>query len=102
MLSRMFFFIVALVVAQPAWPSPGGGEGSSAQNDCRVPMDGDATATDTQEPGKGRELTEQLNDCRGVLTPPRTGDNEIATPPPKTGTMPVIRPDAVPEQQHPG
>lgn len=102
MLSRMLFVIVALVFAQPAWSSSGGDEEAAAQRDCRVPTDDGAAASDTPATGDRQALTEQLDDCRGVLKPPRTGDNEIATPPPKTGTMPVIRPDAVPEQQHPG
>ena len=39
-----------------------------------------------------------LENCNGVLTPPRTGDEEIEEPAPNTGTTPVIPPGAVPEQ----
>ncbi|WP_146126799.1 hypothetical protein [Labrys okinawensis] len=36
--------------------------------------------------------------CKGVLTPPKTGDEEIEKPAPDTGTTPVIPPGKVPEQ----
>lgn len=46
-----------------------------------------------------QSLTDQLDACNGVLTPPKVGDGEIVEPPPATGTLRVIRPPAVPEQQ---
>lgn len=67
------------------------------------------------EPGNQNESTERsgaeggndeaedrprpsLEECNGVLTPPKTGDQEIEERPPDTGTTPVIPPGAVPEQ----
>lgn len=42
---------------------------------------------------------QQLEDCRGVLTPPPTGDTDMTAPPPEGGKTPVITPPEVPEQQ---
>ncbi|MBB6470325.1 hypothetical protein HNQ96_006222 [Aminobacter lissarensis] len=39
-----------------------------------------------------------LEHCKGVLTPPKTGDQEIEEPPPDTGTTRIIRPGDVPVQ----
>ncbi|ATU94970.1 hypothetical protein [Phyllobacterium zundukense] len=39
-----------------------------------------------------------LERCKGVLIPPRTGDDEMVEPAPDIGTTPVIPPDFVPDQ----
>lgn len=39
-----------------------------------------------------------LEHCEGVLTPPKTGDEEIEEPPPDTGKTRIIQPDDMPEQ----
>jgi hypothetical protein len=44
-------------------------------------------------------LTETLDDCNGVLTPPAIGDSEISEPPPDAGETPIIRPGEIPQQQ---
>ncbi len=42
---------------------------------------------------------QQLEECQGVMTPPPTGDGDIAEPPPEGGKTPVITPPEMPEQQ---
>ena len=39
-----------------------------------------------------------LDACNGVLTPPRTGDQEMPMEPPDKGKTPVIPPGAIPPQ----
>lgn len=60
---------------------------------CRVETDQGGK----QQPGGGN-LTEKLNDCGGVLKPPATGDQGMATPAPDEGKTPVIKPGEVPAQ----
>ncbi|BAB49077.1 MULTISPECIES: hypothetical protein [Mesorhizobium] len=59
---------------------------------CRVQPD-----QGKQQPGGGN-LSEKLNDCGGVLKPPATGDQGMATPAPDVGKTPVIKPGEVPAQ----
>lgn len=39
-----------------------------------------------------------LDECNGVLVPPKTGDREMRMEPPDKGTTPVIPPGALPAQ----
>lgn len=72
---------------------------------CRVELD-DRGNNAGLDRGAGSEGADQrhgatqlsLEDCSGVLVPPKIGDQEIVEPPPNTGTTPVIPPGAVPEQ----
>lgn len=59
---------------------------------CRIQPD-----QGKQQPDSGN-LTEKLNDCGGVLKPPATGDQGMATPAPDEGKTPVIKPGQVPPQ----
>ena len=76
---------------------------SSLTNPCQVePEDrSDGTERNGAE-GRNDEAENgsrpSLEDCNGVLIPPRTGDEEIEEPALNTGTTPVIPPGAVPEQ----
>lgn len=45
-------------------------------------------------------LARKLEECNGVLKPPRVGDPELVEPAPDIGRTPVIRPDELPPQQH--
>ncbi|WP_193354432.1 hypothetical protein [Sinorhizobium sojae] len=45
-------------------------------------------------------LARKLEECNGVLKPPRVGDPELVEPAPDVGRTPVIRPDELPPQQH--
>ncbi len=75
---------------------------SPAQPDkCRiVPEDSNGVPTLGDNAGKlQKPLEQELGACRGVLTPPPTGDGDIIEPPPEGGITPVITPPKVPEQQ---
>lgn len=76
-----------LVVGQTHAQEPSNGE-----DRCQAAPNGEEERTDT---------TETLEDCRGVLKPPPTGDREITEEPPDVGRTPTIRPDDLPETQHP-
>ena len=62
----------------------------------------DKCRVETDQGGKqqsdGGNLSEKLNDCGGVLKPPATGDQGMATPAPDVGKTPVIKPGEVPAQ----
>lgn len=55
------------------------------------PQGSEPNSTGTTGP-TNQNLTDTLSRSGGVLTPGPTGDNEIVTPSPDTGTTPVIRP----------
>ena len=44
---------------------------------------------------KDERLSGKLDPCDGVLQPPPTGDQGMATPPPDEGNTPVIKPGEV-------
>lgn len=46
-----------------------------------------------------KSLAGQLDECNGVLKPPKVGDGEIVEPAPKGGTIIVVPPGSVPDQQ---
>ena len=68
--------------------------------ECRAMPDANGNA-DPPGDSAGQQQPETPADeaCRGVLTPPPTGDGEISAPPPAGGKTPVITPPEVPEQQ---
>ena len=49
----------------------------------------------------GKDLSEKLDDCNGVLKPPKVGDSELVEPHKPTGTMPVIKPGDLRPHQNP-
>lgn len=69
-----------------------------------------ALSNDTQTQAscavKSGEITNQglstkLDDCNGVLRPPKIGDPEIVEPHQPIGTMPVIKPGDLPKNKNP-
>jgi hypothetical protein len=50
-------------------------------------------------PSGDQSLADKLDNCNGVLVPPKVGDGEIVESPSETGTMRVIPPGTLPEQQ---
>ncbi len=98
---HIFLWLLAsLLVVGPGLTQENEREPTGRQEGCRaVPDDrqdgngGDRDAVDREEP-----LSQTLENCRGVLRPPPTGDGEMAEPPPDSGKTPVIRPDDLPEQ----
>jgi len=81
-----------LAMAQTA---DGKGDVGAAGQPCRVEPDDRSGETKGAE---GKDESSMLEDCNGVLVPPKIGDQELVEPPPKTGTMPVIPPGALPQQ----
>lgn len=74
-------------------PPAGSGE-PAFEDDCRALLEQrDGDTGDAPE-----DLSERLARCDGVLAPPPVGDPGMVTPPPDTGTTPVIPPEATPEQ----
>jgi hypothetical protein len=73
----------------------------SCENSAAL-AEGSATTPCQANPGPSatdKTLAEQLDECNGVLTPPKVGDSEIVEPPRDTGTIIVIPPGALPEQE---
>ena len=50
---------------------------------------------------EGQSLTEALDSCNSVLTPPRVGDGDLVEPAPDAGKTPVITPGDLPPQGNP-
>ena len=63
----------------------------ATKQDC-VPSNGQQDKT---------KLSSKLDDCNGVLKPPKVGDKEIVAPTPQTGTMPVVKPGELPKNKNP-
>lgn len=93
--------LALLCLGAPAFGQANDQDGRAAEEKCRAaPDDENRNADRDRGPGAGSQsLSEMLDDCRGVLVPPRTGDSDIAKPPPDIGETPVIRPDDLPKQQ---
>lgn len=45
-----------------------------------------------------KSFADKLDECNGVLEPPRVGDSEFVEPAPDVGKTPVIRPKELPTQ----
>lgn len=98
--------LLGVPAAQAQTPdAPPAAPGASASEDpCAVvpggaspdapPADGDAVAG----PSDG-SLSETLERCGGVLSPPAVGDPGMVEPAPDEGVTPVIPPSAVPQAQ---
>lgn len=69
------------------------GEENPAQN-CRAD-----TGPGSEQNDAILSLTDQLDNCDGVIKPPKVGDTEIQVPAPRAGSMPVIAPGDLPDQQ---
>jgi hypothetical protein len=88
-------FLSLLVHAGQVAAQTPGGDGTAQADPCQAEPQEDQQHNSA---GSNDELSEKLENCRGVLKPPPTGDQEIAEPPPDAGTTPVIPPGNVPEQ----
>lgn len=82
----------------PDTPPPGQEDDEGTPDSQTAPDDPCAIA-----PGVTRDegdLTGQLSDCNGVLTPPPTagGEMQAPVPDPDPNTTPVVPPGSVPEQ----
>ena len=86
----------ALVLPAGAQEVPGTSPGISGDN-CRA-TGSDSKSQDDQLQSPSDEFASIVQDCRGVLTPPPVGDNDIVQPAPEAGATPVVPPGAVPDQ----
>ncbi|MER8394689.1 hypothetical protein NKJ72_01245 [Mesorhizobium sp. M0045] len=86
------YMLGAMVLAAPAAAQPGE---QAQSNRCKVePQD----QKNQQQKPAGSNLSDTLEPCGGVLKPPPTGDQGMATPPPNEGKTPVLKPGEVPPQ----
>jgi hypothetical protein len=91
-----FSLLAAPALAQMSPPAPA----PDTPENCRaLPDDGDNATAPGAEANPRQPPDQQLQACRGVLTPPPTGDTDMTAPPPDGGQTPVITPPEVPEQQ---
>ena len=91
---RILAIVPFTLLALSAAGQTGQQQDPGSQTDkCRVQTEQGAK----QQPGSDN-LTDTLNDCGGVLKPPATGDQGMATPAPDEGKTPVIKPGEVPAQ----
>ena len=91
----LFLLVVSLAVT-PAMGEMHSNESPAMSDRCRILPDDeapDANGSSTDE----ESMSETLEDCQGVLKPPRTGDSELIEPAPDIGKTPFIRPHEIPE-----
>lgn len=86
---RNLVFVIASAVAISVIPRLAAAQAGGSK--------GDPCVVNPTTPSGG-SLTEQLDNCNGVLAPPKIGDGEIVEPAPQSGTLRIIPPSAVPEQ----
>lgn len=75
-----------------------GVSGSSFAQSNDTQTQGNCTAKPGETTNQGHST--KLNDCNGVLKPPKVGDSEIVEPHQPTGTMPVIKPGELPPNKN--
>ncbi len=69
-------------------------KGENPAQNCRADTKSGPKINDDSE-----SLTDQLDNCDGVIKPPRVGDKEIEEPAPQVGNMPIIPPGTLPDQK---
>ncbi|TCN21282.1 hypothetical protein [Sinorhizobium americanum] len=85
------FIAAPLLATLTLFAAPALAQDAEADNErCRANPDADTN--------QGR-LARKLDDCDGILKPPKVGDTEMVEPAPDTGTTPLIRPEDLPRQQ---
>ncbi len=76
---------------------------SAPSSPCQAEPDQDSNSGNNadqagkQKPAPG-DLTQKLDPCNGVLTPPPTGDSGMTEPAPNQGNTPIIKPGEVQPQ----
>ncbi|AZO08599.1 MULTISPECIES: hypothetical protein [unclassified Mesorhizobium] len=90
--------VIGLLSALPAMAQADEEPMHKQTQNCQAKPDPNDPQQKLKQQADTDELSQQLNDCGGVLKPPPTGDKN-ATPPPPTGSeMPIIKPGDVPPQ----
>lgn len=99
MTAALLLHMLAPVPAMAQTPERNPNSSSSAP--CQIRPDDQAGSNDTRgidRRAQGSKAPQpQLERCNGVLTPPKSGDEEIEKLAPDTGTTPVLPPGAVPK-----
>lgn len=88
--TKLASFIVLCMATGAIWlPAPAAAQRHPEQA-CRV--------EGTEQPPEA--LTDKLQECKGVLKPPRVGDADMAVEPPDRANseMPIIEPGEIPDQ----
>jgi len=73
------------------------GQAGSKERQPECQADSQSSADKDRQAQNGRSESE-ISRCKGVLTPPPTGDRGLVEPAPSTDNMPVIRPGDTPQQ----
>jgi hypothetical protein len=76
--------------------SPQTDDEGPALEECRAEPEGQSGIDQGKDAAE--HDTTVLEQCKGVLKPPPTGDSEMVAPAPNLGTTPVIPPGAMPDQ----
>lgn len=92
--------LISTVLPTIAYSQTDGGSNAAPQlsQDCRADLGSGMLQDNNAGSGETESLSEQLGRCNGVIRPPKVGDQEIVEPAPEIGTMPVIPPGALPQQ----
>ncbi|MBI2255324.1 MAG: hypothetical protein HYU58_11940 [Proteobacteria bacterium] len=87
------------LLSGPAFAQTTDDQAPDAQEKCRAAPDENGNAEPSGDAaGQQTPLTQTLEECRGVLKPPPTGDTDMTAPPPEGGKTPMIKPPDIPEQ----
>ncbi|MBB3595792.1 hypothetical protein FHX08_006209 [Rhizobium sp. BK529] len=92
--SLLFLLGLGLLLVGPQ-AAVGQVDSTRQQPDCQADSQ-PSIKKDRQAEDDGKES--DTSRCKGVLTPPPTGDRGMVETPPPTGDMPVIRPGETPQQ----
>jgi hypothetical protein len=94
----LFGFAIVALSALPAAAQTAGQTKDPLMQNCQAKPDANDQQQKQKQQADADELSKQLGNCGGVLTPPPTGDQNATTPPSTGSDMPVIKPGEVPPQ----
>lgn len=92
--------VSAVFVAALCTPALAQSEATPPNEACQVKPN-DTASSQAPATADKRSLTATLEDCNGVLIPPKVGDSEMMEPAPAVGETPIIHPDELPKQNDP-
>ena len=92
--SLLFGLVFGLIVAGPQAAMS---QADSKGQQPRCQADSQSSVNKDRRVENGQSESE-MSRCKGVLTPPPTGDRGMVETPPPTGDMPVVRPGDTPQQ----
>jgi hypothetical protein len=98
LLAAVLLCLTGAVAPATAQSQDDGAEKTDTDDPCQAEPDDPGGDTKRNGAEANGISPEELERCKGVLTPPKTGDQEIEEPAPDTGETPVLPPGGVPEQ----